>query len=348
MSSAKIIRFVVAALLCAACLLAGHPAGAQTSGIKQQAGAAKEPPSLDGVAWEGPGASLADLKGKTTVLITYVTWCPKCNKWAPGQLSQVKDAVADKPVVILAVSTDTPPAQAKEYMQRAGMIGPNIFHGYEPQIAKSFGFTSEFFNYAIIDPAGNVAQWGVFGATMATGANEGQPVVAYQLERSKDLGKFRFIDPKMSDDLQNVLWPMELGNVTGLQAALNKAKKSLKGSDRELLDTTVDRFVVEELDTAFELSMGEPAEKIEALEKATFLSNNFKATKQGKEAKKLLADLTKDKTLKKELSAKKMYELSMQSPDLDRRVALLEKAAKQFPDTHYGLLAEKAAAAAKQ
>ena len=38
----------------------------------------------------------------------------------------------------------------------------------------------------------------------------------------------------------------------------------------------------------------------------------------------------------------------MQAPDPDRRVALLEKAAKQFPGTHYGVLADKAAAAARQ
>ena len=78
------------------------------------------------------------------------------------------------------------------------------------------------------------------------------------------------------------------------------------------------------------------------------MSANFKASPQGKEAKKIVADLTKDKTLKKEISAKKMYDLSMQAADTDRRVALLEKAAKQFPGTHYGVLADKAAAAARQ
>ena len=103
-----------------------------------------------------------------------------------------------------------------------------------------------------------------------------------------------------------------------------------------------------ELAEASELALGGPSQKIEALQKATFLANHFKAAQEGKEAKRLLADLTKDKTLKKEISAKKMYDLSLQADDPDRRLALLEKAARQFPDTLYGALAGKAAAAAGQ
>ena len=94
---------------------------------------------------------------------------------------------------------------------------------------------------------------------------------------------------------------------------------------------------------AEELVGGDPAQRIDALDKVTFLSVNFKSSPQGKEAKKLLAELTKDKSMKKEISAKKMYDASMQALDPDRRVALLEKTAKQFAGTHYGDLADKAA-----
>ena len=45
--------------------------------------------ALDGVAWIGPGVSLPDLRGKTVVVLTYVTWCPKCNVWAPDLFRQL-------------------------------------------------------------------------------------------------------------------------------------------------------------------------------------------------------------------------------------------------------------------
>jgi hypothetical protein len=223
-------------------------------------------------------------------------------------------------------------------MENKGFVGPNILHGYDPEVAKNFGFANEFFNYAIFNPAGELATSGNFGSSVA----------ASDISRSKDLGKFNFIDAKMSAELQDVLWPMELGLVSAVQKELKKAEKSLSASDRELLKKSIDRFLAEELKAAEELSSGEPGQRIDALEKASFLATNFKASAEGKTAKKIVADLTKDKGLKKEISAKKMYDMSMQTPDPDRRVVLLEKAAKQFPDTHYGALAEKAAAAARQ
>lgn len=105
----------------------------------------------------------------------------------------------------------------------------------------------------------------------------------------------------------------------------------------------MDQFLDEEIKAAEELAAGNPGQRIDALDKVTFLSANFKSSAQGKEAKRLLAELTMDKSMKKEISAKRMYDASMQAEDPDRRVALLEKAAKQFAGTHYGNLAEKAA-----
>jgi peroxiredoxin/RNA polymerase-interacting CarD/CdnL/TRCF family regulator len=311
------------------------------------AGSSKPIPSLSGVSWEGAGASLDDLKGKTVVVLTYVTWCPICNGWAPEMLSQVQEATKDKPVIVLAISTDTPPAKAKEYMQNKGFTGPNILHGYEPKLAKSFGFDNEFFNYAIVGPQGDLVASGNAGLAFAAG-NGKSYVLPKEFEKIKDFGKFRFVDTSMSAGLQEMLWPMELGYIAEVQRSLKKAEKTLKPDDREKLKTSIEQFLDDELKSAKELAEGDASQKIEALGKASFLSANFKSNAQGKEAKKVLADLTKDKSLKKEISAKKMYDQSMQMPDPDRRVVMLEKAARQFPDTHYGELADKAARAAKR
>ncbi len=311
------------------------------------AGTGKPIPSLSGVSWEGAGATFDDLKGKTVVVLTYVTWCPICNGWAPEMLSQVQEATKDKPVIVLAVSTDTPPAKAKEYMQNKGFTGPNILHGYEPKLAKSFGFDNEFFNYAIVGPQGDLVASGNAGSAFQ-GADGKKFVLPKEFEKIKDFGKFRFVDTSMSAGLQEMLWPMELGYIAEVQRSLKKAEKTLKPDDREKLKASMEQFLDDELKSAQELAEGDASQKIEALGKSSFLATNFKSNAQGKEAKKVLAELTKDKSLKKEISAKKMYDQSMQVPDPDRRVVMLEKAARQFPDTHYGELADKAARAAKR
>src|SRR5690348_5260808 len=84
------------------------------------------PPPLGPVAWVGQGTTLEALKGKTVVVLTYVTWCPKCNAWSGGIVSGLNKAIADKPVVVLAISTDTPPAEAHAYMEERKFIGPQI------------------------------------------------------------------------------------------------------------------------------------------------------------------------------------------------------------------------------
>ena len=218
-------------LVCAAGIaLAATPLAAQVSKPKLVSGTATQIGSLDGVAWEGAGVRLDQLKGKTVVVLTYVTWCPKCNAWAPGLLSEVNKAIKDKPAIVLAVSTDTPPAKAKEYMERSGLSGPNVLHGYDPKIAKGFGFTNEFFNYAIIDPAGTLTHSGDFNSS----------VLAMTLTNTKDLGRLRFVEASMSPELQELLWPMELGYVAEVQRSLKKAEKTLKPADRAELKTAMD------------------------------------------------------------------------------------------------------------
>ena len=143
----------------------------------------------------------------------------------------MQEATKDKPVIVLAISTDTPPAKAKDYMQNKGFTGPNILHGYEPKLAKSFGFENEFFNYAIVGPQGDLVASG--NAGMAFMAGNGKKRFSQAAQGVREDQRLRqhpaSSTPSMSAGLQEMLWPMELGYVAEVQRLLKKvaAEKTL-------------------------------------------------------------------------------------------------------------------------
>jgi hypothetical protein len=122
----------------------------------------------------------------------------------------------------------------------------------------------------------------------------------------------------------------------------------VSGADRDLLKAAVEKYNQSQIESVRKLSTGEVPDKLAALDKAGALASNFKATDIGNEAKKIVAELTKDKSLKKELAAKKAYEQSLQVADADRKVTRLQSTAKLFPDTYYGQQAAKAASGAEK
>jgi hypothetical protein len=300
--------------------------------------AGSAPPSLGSVTWAGQGTTFDSLKGKTVLVLTYVTWCPKCNSWSGEIVSGLNKAIADKPVVVLAISTDTPAAKAQAYMEERDFVGPQILHGYDPTIARRLDFSNEFFNYAIVGPDGKVAAAGNAGSYYNV---EGGKIYspAYDLGRQTDLGKFRFLTDDMSAALKQLIFPMELGTFPSA-AEISRLKKGLPVDDRQAFDSMLSTFLDEQLADVTRLAEGEPAEKLSAFDAATFLAGAFKGTEQGKQAKKLLTGLNKDKDLKKELAAKKLYEECLkQAGDAARQSELLRNVSKKFPGTHYAKLA---------
>ncbi len=74
---------------------------------------------LQGVRWAGPAVTLDGLKGKTVVVLDYATWCPICNKWSLDLCKQLKAAVTNRPVVVLAIDTDEEPRDfLKKYLSK--------------------------------------------------------------------------------------------------------------------------------------------------------------------------------------------------------------------------------------
>lgn len=336
--------------LCGLALALSWLAVVETRAAAAELSTDKPAPSLAMVAWDGPAADLEALRGKTVVVLTYVTWCPKCNVWAPDMLKQVSKAAQDKPVALIAVATDVGAQEGRQFLLGKQFAGPNVFYGADPTLEASLGLDkTNLWNYAIIDASGKLATGGAAGSYYPGGKDgEKQYSAAYTLVQQKNLGTFQLLAPEMSDGLKQALWPLELGQAEIGQQLLKKIEKQAGSTDRELLKKSVDRFVQTEMEAVRKLVGGEVPDKLLALEKASVVATNFKATDAGNEAKKIVGDLTKDKTLKKEFGAKKLYEAALATPDPARRAIKLQATAKAFPGTYYAQQATKAATAAEK
>jgi hypothetical protein len=224
-------------------------------------------------------------------------------------------------------------------MEERKFTGPQILHGYDPTIAKRLEFSNEFFNYAVVGPDGKVISAG--NASSSYSVNGGRVFSpAYDLGRQADLGKFRFLTDDMSSALKQLIFPMELGTFPSA-AEITRLKKGLPAADRQAFDGMLSSFLDEQLADATRLAEGETSEKLAAFDTATFLTSAFKGTEQGKKARKILTDLNKDKDLKKELAAKRLYDdaLKLGKGDTIRQAELLRNVTKKFPGTHYAKLA---------
>ena len=126
---------------------------------------------LEGVHWAGPAVTLEGLRGKTVVLIDYATWCPICNKWSGEFCRQLKESIADKPVVVLAVNNDESLGNVKPYLEAREFLGPNIIHGYDPNVAKRNALP-DLWGYMIIDPKGKIIEKGQAGSFFGGDANK--------------------------------------------------------------------------------------------------------------------------------------------------------------------------------
>jgi len=311
---------------------ANHPAAAT-------AAAGIDP--LLGVRWAGPAVSLEQLRGKTVLLLVYASWCPKCNEWSGELFSQLKQAVYNKPTVILAICADNSPEQARAYVAQRGFIAPNIIHGYDPTMPKKLGFDSPLFNYVLFDSEGRNKGTGYAGGLLADGPNK-RYSVAEEIARLRPPGQFKVLGEGMSEPVAQIVWPFELG--MGGEAALTKGRASLSADQKKELDAAIERYLDTQLEEIRAGYKGEPAVRLAAYDKASALSNSFRATPQSKKAREVVLFLEKDEAFKRELAAKKAYEActARTGPNV-KRDQLFRAVAKRFEGTHCGRLAQEAA-----
>src|SRR5208337_3788994 len=105
---------------------------ATTVHAEEMAAKSASPPSLEGVTWAGPGVTLSDLRGKSVVILVYVTEYQADVDWPTQFLAQLKLAAQNKPVVILAINADKKADLDLAYMNARQFNGPNIVHGRDP------------------------------------------------------------------------------------------------------------------------------------------------------------------------------------------------------------------------
>ena len=299
--------------------------------------------SLAPIVWNGPGTTLEALEGKTVLVLSYVTWCPKCDAWAPEMFRQVKEAAADKPVAILAISTETPEVSGPVYSARRGLVGPNILHGHDPTLNKRFGLPS-LFNFALFDPSGKLIEKGNAGSYYKR-ADGQEYVPSAQLKKHAGSGKFEAIDPAMPAEVKTLLWPLEMGiPITDRQ--LNRVKRLLTPEQQSQLDEAIARMLDRQLEVVRNLAAGEVPDKLQALEQAGELATSFRSTEQGQAAREIASELARDRELKREQIARTTYQKTMALVEKApaRRQQLLESFARRYDGTWYAQLALQAAA----
>ena len=332
--------------LCLAALLvmcATNTAAVAQEGVAQEEGekkAAVVTPSLDSVKWAGKAVSFDTLRGKPVVVLVYATWCPLCNDWSGELFSQIKEAIAGKPVVILAINADKSPQGLREYLTQRGFFAPNIMHGYDPSMVAKLGLGNNLFNYALIGSDGVLQKTGSGGTFLSNGDAKKFTLPKF-ISESKTLGKFKFQRQDMSDEVSQLLWPLELGLADG--AALTKAKRTLSAEGQAELKTTVDGYLDGQLKAIRELAEGGMADKLKAVVLAKRMTTMFRAAKQSKDVRKLLIAMGRDKQFKQELAAKNYYERQMKlaAATPARRQVYLQAIVKRFAGTHYGELAKE-------
>jgi len=308
------------------------PAVAQSGKTNQdEPQSSNQLPSLENVNWFSPAVTWDGMDDKTTVVLTYVTWCPKCNAWSEGLFTELKKTVSDKPIVVLAISTEEKAGTEKKYMADRNFVGPNIIHGHAPGMNSELGLKkSSLFNYAVYSPDRKKIKSGSAGSFWPdSGSKKNKTkdwVMVSELSKLKESGNLKFVQPELSEPVKNLLWKFEFGTQLS-ERELKTLKKPLSGPQRE-----------SELDP--QLS-GELPEKIEAYDKASSLAAAFPSTQHGKDAKKRVAELKKDAAFKQELSAKKLFEsiLAKSKGDAKSAKRKLESFVRRFEGTHYAKLA---------
>jgi cytochrome c biogenesis protein CcmG/thiol:disulfide interchange protein DsbE len=112
---------------------------------------------------DGSQTSLSDLRGQTTILNFWSSWCEPCRQEAPA-LQTIWETYRDKGIVLLGVSYKDAPDVSRAFVQELGLTYPN---GADPRgrISRAYGITAVPETF-IIDSQGQIA-WYYIGQITA-------------------------------------------------------------------------------------------------------------------------------------------------------------------------------------
>ncbi|RCS43265.1 hypothetical protein DTL42_19100 [Bremerella cremea] len=326
----QIVLSLLAATLLSTTLFAQTPAVERPLVTLDQA--------LAGVRWQGRVPSQATIGDKTPIVLVYATWCPKCNVWTPELFAQLAESIKDQPVILFAVNADET-VRGVDYALQRKLVGPNIFHGDDPNIVARMGFQSELFNYSIFQDGQQTNRKQAGGYY---NLENGQKEFALSRQIKTGLeGKFSFLTDKTSDALKQVLWPLELGSNLDERSLLAMRKKMDEPLANEF-NSAISDFLDGQVKEIADSRKGTVPQQIKGYEMAEAIATNFKSTPQGRACRGLLDKLEEDKAFQEELTAKKLYDQAMQkgtTPVTLRR--MMGRASSRFPEAYYGKEAQK-------
>ena len=302
-----------------------------------EAPASTTPPSLEGVTWADAPISYDVLRGKTVVLLVYVPERMNNIPWPAEFFQQLRDAVRDKPVVVLAIDAGKKAQSTTGYMNEMKFLAPNIIHGHDPLMPARLELKSEQLQFALINPEGKVVQ---VAATAFFSGKVRRFVLPANLAESTDLGSFTVLDPDMTAGVKKLLWPLELDRIPP-ESSLKAARRELTEKEQQSFDKALERFLTTQVERIEKLSQGKPAERLLAYDKAAALCTGYKDHPQAEKAKVLGRQLVRDANFQHELAARKAYDRLKQetAKNVVAQSRALANFAKLYKGTYYGDLA---------
>jgi len=281
------------------------------------------------------------MQGKSTIVLVYATWCPKCNQWSGPLFEQVRDAAANAPTNVIAINVDG--GFSGGYVQKREFIGPNIYHGHDPSMTKKLGLKSDLFNYVVFGPDGKMVERGSAGMRVGVG-DKTMFTIAAKLIGGKYPGEFRIFTKEMSPEVKQVLAPIEVGQPITEKRIL-AARGKLDEPQQEELNAAIRGYLDKYVEKCREGSKGDIPAQIEAYELAEAVSESFGSTTQGKQCQAYIDQKDADPDFKKEMSAAKAYQGTLRKAAANPRSAprMMKVIASRFDGTHYGDLAAKVA-----
>ena len=112
------------------------------------------PPALALKDLNGASHRLADYRGKVVLVNFWATWCAPCRDEMPS-IQELKDKLAGKPFVVLAVNLDEPESRIRKFLLQMKKLDFPILLDPERNVARAWGARILPASY-IIGPDGRI------------------------------------------------------------------------------------------------------------------------------------------------------------------------------------------------
>ena len=292
---------------------------------------------------------LADLRGKTVVIMFFQSWCPICNGWSPDLIGQMQSAFGgDATVALVAIKVDGgTPGEAKGYLRehKADLSKWIVASDNGGLYYQRVSGTDRLWGYALVDGEGRLVERGHAGSFWPQPSGAKKFVLADpDLKHKAPHGA----DPLPVDESTPAgLRPAALAANSGHWALALRALKSwdhgkTKDAAEAMRAALLDAVGKQVEKAAADLKSDDPQTRFEAFRTLSACSQLAEPS-VAQPAKAALGELKTDKSLAKELADEQRAQSTYwallarsQRLDLHQRQAQLPGALQQFATTFDG------------